>query len=388
MSLQIGHIKRIPIRLHFTLIITFFLIDWTLATYFMPQYIKGLTSTNYWIMGSLGTILLFFSILLHELAHSIVATKYGIPVRSITLFIFGGVSDITKEPKDFHQEFKMSIVGPLTSFALGGIFALFFWLASQTGSVGNLSYLEQIKGVLFYAVIINIMLGVFNLVPAFPLDGGRVLRAGLVRWKKDYHEATKIATTIGVIISYVFMGYGFMTLLRGYFIDGLWIVLIGWFLHNGAQSYMSQFEITTSLKGVVISSIMKTQIISVKQDTSADSVLKNYFMTSMKSELPVTDEQDHLLDMITLKSILDIPENKRHDVKVGDVMISAKYLAIVKTDMQADKALLQMIQKRVGKVYVCDTDGKLLGVVSKTDIIEIAGERQRYLQTVKKLVNF
>jgi len=146
----------------------------------MPQYIKGLTSTDYWIMGSLGTILLFFSILLHELAHSIVATKYGIPVRSITLFIFGGVSDIAKEPKDFHQEFKMSIVGPLTSFALGGIFALFFWLVSQTGSIGNLSYLEQIKGILFYAVIINIMLGVFNLVPAFPLDGGRVLRAGLV----------------------------------------------------------------------------------------------------------------------------------------------------------------------------------------------------------------
>jgi Zn-dependent protease/predicted transcriptional regulator len=385
MSLQIGHIKRIPIRLHFTLIITFFLIDWTLATYFMPQYIKGLTSTDYWIMGSLGTILLFFSILLHELAHSIVATKYGISVRSITLFIFGGVSDIAKEPKDFHQEFKMSIVGPLTSFALGGIFALFFWLVSQTGSIGNLSYLEQIKGILFYAVIINIMLGVFNLVPAFPLDGGRVLRAGLVRWKKDYHEATKIATTIGVIISYVFMGYGFMTLLRGYFVDGLWIVLIGWFLHNGAQSYMSQFEITTSLKGVVICSIMKTQIISVKRDTSADSVLKNYFMTSMKSELPVTDERDHLLGMVTLKSILSIPENKRQDVKVEDIMISAKYLAIMKTDMQADKALLQMIQKRVGKVYVCDTDGKLLGVVSKTDIIEVASERQRYLQTVKKI---
>ena len=385
MSLQIGHIKRIPIRLHFTLIITFFLIDWTLATYFMPQYIKGLSSANYWIMGSLGTILLFFSILLHELAHSIIATKYGIPVRSITLFIFGGVSDIAKEPKDFHQEFKISIVGPLTSFALGGIFALFFWLISQTGAVGNLSYLEQIKGVLFYAVIINIMLGVFNLVPAFPLDGGRVLRAGLVRWKKDYHEATKIATAIGVIISYVFMGYGFMTILRGYFIDGLWIVLIGWFLHNGAQSYMSQFEITTSLKGVVIGSIMKTHIISVKRDTSADSVLKNYFMTSMKSELPVTDEQDHLLGMITLKSILSIPENKRPDIKVGDVMISTKHLAIMKTDMQADKALLQMIQKRVGKVYVCDTDGKLLGVVSKTDIIEIAGERQRYLQTVKKI---
>jgi Zn-dependent protease/CBS domain-containing protein len=386
MSLQLGHIKGISIRLHFTLIITFFLIDWTLSTYFMPDYVKGLTPVDYWIMSSIATVLLFFSILLHELAHSIVATRYGIPVKSITLFIFGGVSDIAKEPRDFHQEFKMSIVGPLTSLGLGAIFAALLWLVSHgsTNSGNTIEYFDQIKGILFYGAIANLMLGIFNLVPAFPLDGGRVLRAGLVRWKKDYHQATKIATTIGVLISYIFMGFGFMVLLRGDFIGGLWIVLIGWFLHSGAQSYMSQFELTTSLKGIIVGSIMNTKIISVKPDASVDFVLKNFFMVTMKSELPVTDEQGHLLGMVTLKEILNVPENQRERIRVQDIMIPQKYLAVMEPHAQAEKALLQMVQKRVGKVFVCDNDGKLLGVVSKTDIIELAGERQKYLQTLKK----
>ncbi|MDE1831019.1 MAG: site-2 protease family protein [Thaumarchaeota archaeon] len=386
MSFQVGHIKGISIRLHFTLIITFFLIDWTLSTYFMPDYVKGLAPADYWIMSSVATVFLFFSILLHELAHSIVAKRYDIPVKSITLFIFGGVSDIAKEPKDFHQEFKMSIAGPLASFGLGAFFTFFYWLVLQNvpSSGSTIVYLEQIKGILFYGAIANVMLGTFNLIPAFPLDGGRVLRAGLVRWKRDYHEATKIATTIGVIISYLFMGYGFVSLFKGDFVGGLWIVLIGWFLHDGAKSYISQFEITSTLKGIIVDSIMNTKIISAKQDASVGFTLVNFFMTSMKSELPVTDEQGHLLGMITLKEILSIPENQRDDVKVNDIMISPTHLAIVQPGIEVEKSLLQMVQKRVGKVFVCDKGGKLLGVVSKTDIMELASERQKYLQTLKK----
>lgn len=383
MSLQIGHIKGISIRLHFTLIITFFLIDWTLSTYFMPDYVKGLTSVQYWVMGSVGTGLLFLSILLHELAHSMVAKKYDIPVRSITLFIFGGVSDIAKEPKDFHQEFKMSIVGPLASFALSALFGLFYWLISNDHASGT-SYLVQAKGIFYYGAIANVILGAFNLIPAFPLDGGRVLRAGLVRWKKDYHDATKIATTIGVLISYMFMGFGFMTLFSGSFVSGLWILLIGWFMHNGAQSYMSQFELTTALRGVLVRNIMNTKIMSVKQDMSVDFVLKNHFMTSMKSELPVTDEQDHLLGMITIKEVLGTPEDKRSDVKVHDIMIHTGYLAIMMPDMEVEKALIQMIQKRVGKIFVCEKDGILIGIISKTDIMDLASERQKYLHVMRR----
>ncbi|WP_101476792.1 site-2 protease family protein [Candidatus Nitrosotalea bavarica] len=384
MSLQIGHIKGISIRLHFTLIITFVLIDWTLSTYFMPDYVKGLRPVSYWLMGSAGSVLLFFSILLHELAHSMVAKRYNIPVKSITLFIFGGVSDIAKEPTDFHQEFKMSIAGPLASFALGGIFAFFYWAVSSESSGNVISYLAQIKGVLFYAAMANIILGAFNLVPAFPLDGGRVLRAALVRWKKDYHDATKIATSIGVLISYAFMGLGFMILINGDFVGGLWILLIGWFLHNGAQSYMSQFELTSALKGIIVGNIMNTEIISVRRDMSLDFVLENFFMTSMKSELPVTDERGYLLGMITLKDTLNIPENKRGTVTVQDIMIQTEHLAIMQPDTEVEKAFIQMVQKRVGKIFVCDKDGKLFGVVSKTDIIELASERQKYLREIKR----
>jgi len=385
MSLQIGHIKGISIRLHFTLIISFLLIDWSLSTYFMPDYVNGLSSVDYWFMGSIGTGILFFSILLHELSHSMVARKYNIPVKSITLFIFGGVSDIAKEPTDFHQEFKMSIAGPLASFGLGAIFALFYWLVSiDLISGNNILHLAQVKGILFYGAIANAILGTFNLIPAFPLDGGRVLRAALVRWKKDYHTATKIATTIGVIISYMFMGFGFISLFSGNFVGGLWIVLIGWFLHSGAQSYMSQFELTSALRGVAMRDIMKTNVISVRQDMSVDFVFKNFFSTSMKSELPVTDDESHLLGMITLKGIMNVADEQKKTMYVRNMMIPAKYLATMQPDTETEKALLEMVQKKVGKVFVCDKNGKLLGVVSKTDIIEAASERQKYLQTIER----
>ncbi len=382
MSLQVGHIKGISIRLHFTLIITFFLIDWTLSSYFMPDYVKGLSQIDYWLMGSIGTGLLFFSILLHELSHSVVARRYRIPVKSITLFIFGGVSDISKEPEDFHQEFKMSIAGPLSSFAISAVIALFFWAVSGFGS-GSLVYM-QAKGILYYGLIANLALGAFNLIPAFPLDGGRVLRAALVRWKHDYREATRIATNIGIIISYIFMGFGFLYLLGGDYVGGIWIVLVGWFLHAGAQSYMSQFDLMAVLRGIVARTIMNTRTISVKEDLPIDLVMRNYFATSMKSEFPVTDEEGRLIGMISLRETMGIPESQRGTTTVRNVMHSPKSLAIVSPDTDLEKALMEMVQKRVGKIFVCGDDGRLLGVISKSDIIELAGERQKYLQTMRQ----
>lgn len=385
MSVQIGHVKGISIRLHFTLIITFLLIDWTLSTYFMPDYVKGLTQVDYWVMGSLGTGLLFFSILLHELSHSVVAKRFNIPVKSITLFIFGGVSDIAKEPEDFHQEFKMAIAGPLSSFGIGAALALFLLITTVLAQ-GSPVYL-QAKGILYYGMIANFALGVFNLIPAFPLDGGRVLRAALVRWKKDYHEATRIATSIGIIISYGFMGVGFLILVGGDFVGGIWIVLIGWFLHAGAQSYMSQFDLMSALRGIVAGRAMNTQIISVNREMTLDFVLKNYFAASMKSEFPVVDEDGRLIGMVVLKEILKVPESQRKTVSVGNIMFPTNVLATVLPNVDLEKALLEMVKKRVGKIFVCSGDGKLLGVISKTDIFELAGEQRKYVQTMQENMN-
>ena len=266
MSLQVAKIKGIPIRLHFTLIIAFFLISWTLAATLMPQIYRypGHTTVHYWIMGVLGAAIVFISVLLHELAHSILALRYGIRVRQIMLFIFGGVSDIEEEEykweqegeiigpskMDFRKEFKIAVVGPLTSFIIASVLALAWWILVQTDTTGGGSMVTTsttittiniakriAEGVLQYGAVVNTLLGGFNLIPAFPLDGGRILRSALLQWKKDYDQSTKIAVKIGISISYGFMALGFMTMISGKFVSGIWILLIGWFLNTGAQSW-------------------------------------------------------------------------------------------------------------------------------------------------------
>ena len=400
MSLQVVRIKGIPIRLHFTLIVVFLLITWTLATYFMPQIYPGLNTIEYWVMGAIGAAVLFISVLLHELAHSIIATRYGLKVRQIVLFIFGGVSDIEEEvqiTKDFRKEFKIAVVGPVTSFVLAAIFASVWWgiLLSQVNSSGNDTNtaagglnvtITMAKGVLFYAAIVNILLGSFNLIPAFPLDGGRILRAGLVKWKKDYDQATKVAVKIGIWISYGFMGFGFFSMLGGSFTGGLWLILIGWFLNNGAQSYLYQREISSVLSGVRLEDIMNTKVISVREGTKVDELLKNYFNQYMKSAFPVLSaEDDILLGMVTLKEVMDVPEYKRQEINVEKIMIPRNSLIVMESNRMADEALAQMTRRHIGKVFVSDKEGKkLLGLISKTDIMNVAAERREYVEAVKR----
>lgn len=400
MSMQVVKIKGIPIRLHFTLIVVFFLITWTLAIYFMPLNYPGLNPIEHWIMGAIGAAVLFISVLLHELAHSIVATRYGLKVRQIVLFIFGGVSDIEEEEqitKDFRKEFKIAVVGPVTSFVLAALFASVWWgiLLSQASSSGNGSntaagglnvIITMAQGVFFYGAIVNVLLGIFNLIPAFPLDGGRILRAGLVKWKKDYDQATKVSVKIGIWISYGFMGFGFLSMLSGSFTGGLWLILIGWFLNNGAQSYLYEREILSVLSGVRLQDIMNTRVISVREGTKVDELLKSYFNQYMKSAFPVLCAQDDiLLGMVTLKEVQDVPEYKRQEINVEEIMIPRNRLIVMESNRMADEALAQMTRRHMGKVFVSDKEGKkMLGLISKTDIMNVAAERRAYVEAVKR----
>lgn len=378
MSLQIARIKGIPIRLHFTLIIVFFLISWTLAVAFMPEFFPGLSSIEYWVMGVSGAILLFVSVLLHELSHSIVAIKYGINVRQIVLFIFGGVSDIEAEPKTPRKELEMAFAGPATSFILSAIFALSWWTVT-TLLPGTPKVIE---GVLFYGALLNVLLGGFNLIPAFPLDGGRLLRAALVMQKRDFDQATKTAVKVGIAISYVFMGVGFFIMFTGSFIGGIWLLLIGWFLQSGAQSYLYQHDITTVLSKVRLGEIMNPRVISIPYDTDLDESVRDYFRAYIKSSFPVTDERGLLVGMVTLKSVTAVPEDRRKDTAVQEVMTPAAKLVIMDSDRRADEALMQMARTGNGKVFVCDAEGRLVGLVSKTDILEAASERQEFAESL------
>lgn len=389
MSLQVGKIYQIPIRLHFSLVLVFFLIAWTLAYGFMPQYSPGMNQVNYWIMSITGTIVLFLSVLLHELSHSIVAKSYGIRVRQIMLFIFGGVSDIEEEPKEFKKEFKMAIAGPAVSLALSGIFAVFWWITSlsPTTSPPASFYdtaLIMINGIFFYSAFLNLILGIFNLIPAFPMDGGRILRSLLFSRNKNYDKSTRIAVRIGIIISYVFFGLGILIILSGSFVSGMWIILIGWFLQNGAQSYMYQYDIMKILSKIRLGELMRTNVISVPEDITINNILRNYFNIYMKSSFPVTKINYEIVGIVTLKSCLNIPEPERDTVLVKDVMSSKSKIKLLNVNDTAEKALSIMIKENQDKILVCDNGDILEGIVSKTDIIEAMDERKSFLNKGNK----
>jgi Zn-dependent protease/CBS domain-containing protein len=371
LSFQIAKVKGIPIRLHFTLVLVFLLITWTLASNFMPQYFPDLAPIQYWIMGIAGAIVLFVSVFLHELMHSVMALRYGMKVRQIILFIFGGVSDIQEETKDFRKEFRIAAAGPVASFAIAGIFAAVWWPISQY--TVNFSVIE---GVLLYGATVNVLLGAFNLIPAFPLDGGRILRAGLIRWKRSYNEATRIAAKVGIAISYGFMGLGFFAMLFGSFISGIWILLIGWFLNSGAQSYLAQHELTSVLSTVRLRDIMNTRVIAVGKDINVGELLAGYFGRYMKSSFPVLDDSGRLLGMVTVQNALDVPEQSRESVRVSQIMIPVSRLTVMPPETPADQGMTQMVQTGMGKIFVCNAQGTMLGLVSKTDIMDVAKERQ------------
>jgi Zn-dependent protease/CBS domain-containing protein len=384
MSVQVGRIKWIPVKIHFTLVISFLLVPWTLAGAFMPEFVPGLTTLEYWAIGIVGAAVLFASTLLHELSHSMVAMSYGVKVRQIMLFVFGEVSDISEEMKDYRKEARMAFAGPLTSFVISAVFWLLYWLliVQQVLPITGAAYL-MVKGVLYYVVTINLFLGAFNLLPAFPSDGGRLLRAALMKRKRDYNSATRTAANVGIAISYSFMGLGFVAMLTGNFIAGLWIVLIGWFLMSGAQSYLSQIQLASVLATFRLRDIMNSNVISVRPGLVLDRLISDYFRKYMKSAFPVIDYTGRLEGMMTLKRALQVPEAKRQDITVVDVLMPVSDLPILGPEDDANAALMAMVAAGIGKVFVCDADGRLLGIVSKSDILGVEIERNEYTQAIK-----
>src|SRR5919202_4130380 len=426
MSLRITKINGIPIRLHFTLIVVFFLIAWTLSARLMPEIHPGLTRTEYWIIGIFGASTSFVSILLHELAHSIMALKYGLKVRQIVLFIFGGVSDIEEgdSSRDFHKEFKISIVGPVTSFVIAAVLWLSWWTLTSVAqgpassppaivSTNNNAAIVMAEAILQYGAIINTVLAGFNLVPAFPLDGGRILRSALLRWKRDYDQSTKIAVRIGTAISYGFMALGFIIMLSGSFIGGMWLLFIGWFLNSGAQSYLEQHQLSAALSGLNLKDIMNTRFVSVKSDITVNELLNNYFNVYRKSEFPVVLAEgedaangNELLGAVTAKQALKIPEHSRDRIKVEEIMIPRNELIVMRSNRPADDALRRMFRENKSRVFVCEEYGegkrmgeehkeeqklkqqrgeKLVGLISKTDILNVAKEREEFDKAIEKL---
>ena len=368
MSFNIGRIIGIPVRIHYTLWLVLLLIAWSLADGYLPQNYRGLDQTTYWAIGIISAIILFVSVFLHELSHSYIAKKNGLPIRRITLFFFGGVSELSEEPKDPTLEVRMAAAGPLTSFliaiVLGGFWSLNLLLSGPVPVTATLKYAAYLNGVL----------GAFNLIPAFPLDGGRVLRGSLWKRSNNLLSATANATRVSEAISLLMMAVGLFFIVFGDFINGLWIIFLGWFIRSGAETSLRQTRLTESLAGVRVGDIMTKELLSVSPDASVQQLVSDYFLVHPHGGYPVISN-GKLLGVVTMSSVRSIPREKREVERVSEAMVPYERTVTVSPTALAIDALQLMAKNGVGRLVVMDGD-RIAGMVTRGDLMKTMKARQ------------
>ena len=373
MSLNIGRIIGIPVRIHYTLWLVLLLIAWSLAEGYMPQHYPGLGATTYWAIGIASAIILFVSVFLHELSHSYIAKKNGLPIRRITLFFFGGVSEMGEEPKDPALEVRMAAAGPLTSFLIAIVLGTFWYLAFLAGGPRP-GALTPIIATLYYAAVLNGVLGAFNLIPAFPLDGGRVLRGSLWNRSKNLLSSTTNATRVSEAISLLMMAVGFFFLIFGDFVNGLWIIFLGWFIRSGAETSLRQTRLTEALAGVRVGDIMTRDLLSVSPDASVQQLVSDYFLVHPHGGYPVISN-GKLLGVVTMSSVRSIPREKREFERVSQAMVPFERTVTVNPTTSAIDAMQIMAKNGVGRLVVMDGD-KIAGMITRGDLMKTMKARQ------------
>lgn len=353
-SFSIGKIKDIEIRVHYSWFLIFFLIVWSLAKFYFPAQYPGWTSVTYWISSIIAAFFLFLSVLFHELSHSLVGRNANVIVKSITLFVFGGVAEMTIEPQKPFHEFKMAVVGPISSFFLAGIFLLFSELPIGLTGVAIFRYLFLINGIL----------AVFNLIPAFPLDGGRIFRSILWAKYNDVGKATRHAVKVSKFCVLLMVLWGIKMFFENNFVSGLWVILLSWFLFQAAEGSLKNKMIEEILSKVKISKIMDTNFKSVDPEMTLKK-LADLFLKYKQGGFPVISNEK-LVGMVTLEDLRRMPRKKWLITKVKEVMTS-DLQTLRPTDNGYD-AFLKMTNYDVGRLPVVD-NGKLVGLVTRNSII-------------------
>jgi len=350
------------VKIDLSWIILFMLISWTLSKGLFPFYYGDLATSTYWYMGVASALGLFLSIIIHEFSHSLVARQFGIPMQGITLFIFGGVAEMKDEPPSAKAEFFMAIAGPLSSIAIGAaIYGLF-----QTNAVSALSL--PVRGVFMYLAGINIILAVFNLFPAFPLDGGRVLRSILWRWKNDLKWATRIAAAMGSFFGLLLIFLGIFSFINGDFIGGMWWFLIGMFLRGAAQASYRQVLTRKALEGEMVRRFMVKDPVSVTPSLTVGQLVNDYVFKYHYKMFPVT-EQESPVGCITIKQLEKIPKDEWGRHTVSELASRASPENTISPDADAVDALAIMNRTGNTRLMVVE-DKKLIGIISLKDMLK------------------
>lgn len=362
-SVTIGSAGGIPIEVNYTWIVIFGLITWTLSASWFPAYNPGLPYSNYLAASVLSALLLFISILLHELSHAYVAKKNGIPIKKITLFIFGGVAQMEKEPESPSVEFKMAAAGPLCSAFL----ALLCFAVYQAVSFYKIDPLAI--SVIGYTGIINASLVIFNIIPGFPLDGGRLLRATIWHYDHSLKKSTHIASNFGKLFSFAFMLLGLAYLFFGQIISGIWFIIIGFFIHEAADLAYQHLVLKKALVGTKLSDIMIKDIICVPSDMPLDKLVNDFFFKYRHLGFPVVDK-GIFKGMVSLQSVKSIPNSEWPSNTVSNVMQAPKTELLACPDEDALDALIQVSKSGLGKLLIVDKN-KLVGIIAQRDLLKL-----------------
>ncbi|MBX3327903.1 MAG: site-2 protease family protein [Nitrospira sp.] len=371
-SWEIGRALGIPIRIHPSWFLVFLLATWTLSTDYLPESLPGLSPGRYWVMGAVAAVLLFLSVLLHELGHSYVALYYRIPIEQITLFLFGGVAHMRQEAPSPKAEFLIAIAGPVVSFVISGS------CLALVALVEAIQQDQALRGVAMLGLLLglgNLQLGMFNLIPGFPLDGGRILRAGLWAWGKDYYRATKQAAVAGLGFGLIFVLWGLLRIRQAATGEldssmvwtGGWLALIGIFLYVAALASRRQAALRHTISAVKIQDMMVTTVVSIPSHTTLDEAVNRYFQAYGYGGFPVVDDR-RLIGLVTVADIQAVPVAMWSWRRVDQVMRPFSDSMVVTPDVPAVQAMGCMAREGWDQLIVVH-NGEIVGLVTHSAIV-------------------
>lgn len=370
---RLGRIAGIDVEIHFTWVIIFVLVLASLSTTPLPHVPASLPRALRWVGGLAATALFFASLLVHELSHSLMARREGIPVRRITLFIFGGVAQIASEPRSAGAEFRIAIVGPLTSAVLGAVFLKLAMLV-PTANGG----LALVHGNLFYVGAFNLVIAAFNSLPAFPLDGGRILRSLLWLWWKDLRRATGVAAALGKIFGYGLAGVGLWEMVaRGEVASGLWRVALGWLLAAVAEQEYQRARAIAHLGGLRVAEFMSSPAITVPADMDLEHFAHAYEFMLRHGAYPVVSE-GRVRGMLDRDVLRATPRHLWPITTVATVMqpLDAEAM-VIEADAPLDEVLSRLTDTGRSRLLVVNERGELVGVISHSDVLRALRDSQR-----------
>lgn len=360
-SIRLARVFGISIELDLSWFIIFFLVVWSLSRGYFPYYYPDISGERYVLMGVIAAFLLFMSVLLHELSHSLIALRNKLPISRITLFIFGGVAQMDEEPKTPGVEFRVALAGPVCSLILMALFHFLSTLSSEGG---------EAFAVFSYASFINGFLAFFNLIPGFPLDGGRLLRSALWRFSGNFKSSTLIASRVGKGFAFFLMAAGFLQAMSGSTFNGLWLILIGYFLQNAAEGSYRQVVIKEFLAGLTVGKVMNRQVISVTKDITIDKLVDDFFVTYHRNNFPVLDGE-RVIGIIRMSDVKKVPADERGAVTVAELMDEDISGHLIRATDVVEEILGMMVRDSLGWFIVIEGDNIVKGILTRSDIMHL-----------------